>query len=308
MNIQHYPWCVLMNIQRYPWRVLMDIHVSVMCNNEYSCYKCCVYSWIFMSPLNGYSWIFMYPTMCTHEYSCHPGHVIMNIHVTSVVYLWIFMSPVTCVLMNIDVPRVVCSWIFISRVVCSWIFISRESRAHDYSCPHDRYSWKFMSPWCVLMNIQFVSPVMCAHENSCPPWCVLNIRVPCDVHHEYSCQPWRASWIFVSPVTCTHIMSTVTCTIQTPVTCTHEYSVTRDVYSWIFVTRDVYPWIFSHPWRALMNIMSTVTCTIQTPVTCTHEYSVTRDVYSWIFVSPVTCTHEYSVTRDVHSWISCHSW
>ena len=151
--------------------------------------------------------------------------------------------------MNIHVPCVVCSWIFMSPVMCN----------HEYSChpwrvlinihvTRDGYSWLFGQPWRVLMIIW--SPVTCTHEYSCHSWHVLmNFHVIRDVY----------SWIFMSSVTCTmniHVTRDVYSWIfMSPVTCPREFQVTREVYKWIFMSPVTCAHEFScHPWRILMNI------------------------------------------------------
>ena len=85
-----------------------------------------------------YSWLFMSPVTCTHDYSCHPWRLLMIIHVNRDVYSWLFMSPVTC--------------------------------THEYSChpwrglmnihvTRDVYSWIFIHPWRVFMNIHVTRDV-----------------------------------------------------------------------------------------------------------------------------------------------------
>ena len=116
----------------YAWRVLMNIHV--------------IWTWIFTLPVTCahefvtrevYSWIFMLPMTCTHEYLCYPWHDswifmlpvtsheysyyqwrLMNIHITSDVYLWIFK--LSCRgKMNIQITRdVLILWIFIKLPTC----------------------------------------------------------------------------------------------------------------------------------------------------------------------------------------------
>ena len=117
-------------------------------------------------------------------------------------------SPVSCVLMNIQSP-VSCVLMNHSSVLCVLMNI-HVAHAHHYSCPR----------------------VVCAHEYSYCPYSSFNIHVPRVVSaYEYSCPPCRVcSWILKwhvlintqSPVMCAHEYSYYL---------THEYSVTRDVCS-----------------------------------------------------------------------------
>ena len=136
-----------------------------------------------------YSWIFMLPITCSHQYSCYPWRLLTNIHVTRDVYSWISILCVTCtheyscyrwcVLMNTRVSDVCHEQI--TRDVCSWKFNLPVTCSHEYHVPCDVTHEYSCYLWCVLMNIQITLVLM-------------NFQLIRDVY----------SWIFMLPVTCTH--------------------------------------------------------------------------------------------------------
>ena len=220
MNV-HVPVTCAHEYSCYPWRVLIKIHVPRdvcswifmllgTCAHEYLCHPWRV-SWILMLHLtcgHEYSW----PVTCNHKYSCYPWRVLMNIHVTRNVCSWIFMLSVTFLvnihvyrdlyvnihttrdvsheypcqpwrmLMNIQISRDVCSWLFMLPVTCSYEYSRYPLRVLMIIHVSHDVSHEYSYPWRVYLNYTWLS-----HN-------IVNFHLTC-FFFKYSCYPSRLYWV-----------------------------------------------------------------------------------------------------------------